>query len=212
MAPRKSTYKATGTSSATLMHPQTTPASSARAQRSVASSSKVTLDAIPPVNLPETITPGYVLKQGPARGLDEEERGRMIHEVGGEWTALTQLVGFYPRALCESITRDARDAAMQVSARLEPPITQQAQGRGQEYEREVDIVSTSRRRSRRDCMRLKRSFRTTRNTFDVPDDLEVVMVSLVEIRLISPGARIWILSAGRTSRRCRGARTPWSSR
>jgi hypothetical protein len=51
-----------------------------------------------------------------------------------------------------------------------------------------------------------------RNTFDVPDDIEVVMVSLVEIRLISPGARIWILSAGRTSRRCRGARTPWSSR
>ncbi|WWD03457.1 hypothetical protein V865_001509 [Kwoniella europaea PYCC6329] len=65
----------------------------------VASSSKHTLDAIPPADVPESITPGYVYKAITERkGLNEEERARLIHE----------LVGFQPRKLCDDISEVAR--------------------------------------------------------------------------------------------------------
>ncbi|WRT70393.1 uncharacterized protein IL334_007391 [Kwoniella shivajii] len=68
-------------------------------KKSIASSSKKTLDAIPPVDIPESITPGYTYKPlGEKKVLNEDERAKLIHE----------LVGFYPRTLCHDITEAAR--------------------------------------------------------------------------------------------------------
>ncbi|WVQ81687.1 hypothetical protein IAT38_003812 [Cryptococcus sp. DSM 104549] len=63
----------------------------------IASSSKATLD-IPPVDIPETLTPGYAYAPTVRRPLTEQERRRLVHE----------LVGFNPRILCDDITEAAR--------------------------------------------------------------------------------------------------------
>lgn len=59
----------------------------------IASSSKVTLDSIPPAGMPESLTPGYVRSVGGLEGLDEEERGKLIHEVCRAQTVL-RFAGF----------------------------------------------------------------------------------------------------------------------
>ncbi|KAK6909605.1 hypothetical protein I203_103626 [Kwoniella mangroviensis CBS 8507] len=65
----------------------------------IASSSKHTLDAIPSADVTESITADYVYKAVTERkGLNEEERSRLIHE----------LVGFQPRKLCDDISEVAR--------------------------------------------------------------------------------------------------------
>lgn len=66
MAPRKSTSRSARPSD---------PA------QPVASSSKTTLDALPPPNITESITPDYIPTTREKVVLTEDQRGRFIHEV-----------------------------------------------------------------------------------------------------------------------------------
>ncbi|WWC91543.1 uncharacterized protein L201_006489 [Kwoniella dendrophila CBS 6074] len=76
----------------------------------IASSSKHTLTSIPPVDIPESITPGYTYQPAAERkGLDEDERARLIHE----------LVGFHPRALCHDISEAARSEVYHATGSIE---------------------------------------------------------------------------------------------
>ncbi|WVR07821.1 hypothetical protein IAU60_004864 [Kwoniella sp. DSM 27419] len=79
------------------------PARSARPSRTprkpLASSSRVTINSLPPVDVPESITPDYVPTVGkPREALSEDERARLVHE----------LVGFNPRSLTGDVTEGAR--------------------------------------------------------------------------------------------------------
>lgn len=63
MAPRKSVSSRTGKPPA-------------------ASSSKTTLDSIPPADIPESLTPGYLYEPTERQPLTQEEQAKLIHEVG----------------------------------------------------------------------------------------------------------------------------------
>lgn len=116
----------------------------------IATSSKVTLDSLPLPDLPPTVTPGYVRQPEERMELDEEERGRLIHEVSGRThvaqtsylstsvgykrrTLTTQLVGLDARILVNEITENAREVltahvngieawALEVSRKMKDPL------------------------------------------------------------------------------------------
>jgi hypothetical protein len=73
MPPRKSTSRSSRPSQAAV---------SDAASQPVASSSKTTLDAIPPLSVPESITPEYVYAPPARPTLTEAERETLVHEVG----------------------------------------------------------------------------------------------------------------------------------
>jgi hypothetical protein len=50
-------------------------------QHPVASSSKITLDALPPPNIPESLTPDFQPNKRVKRSLGLEEREALVHEV-----------------------------------------------------------------------------------------------------------------------------------
>jgi kinetochore protein Mis12/MTW1 len=49
--------------------------------QTVASSSKVTLDSLPPPNIPESLTPDFQPNQRIKIPLDSKERQALVHEV-----------------------------------------------------------------------------------------------------------------------------------
>jgi hypothetical protein len=56
-------------------------ARSKQQQQPVASSSKVTLDALPPANIPENLTPDFQPNKRVKTTLVQEEREALVHEV-----------------------------------------------------------------------------------------------------------------------------------
>lgn len=83
MAPRKSTGKASASAGVNNL-----------GASSIASSSKIRLDMIPPFDVPASVTPDYAPGETSTIQLDEEDRQRLVYEVG-----LSELTGTHPRML-----------------------------------------------------------------------------------------------------------------
>jgi kinetochore protein Mis12/MTW1 len=63
------------------MPPRKSVSKSSKSSQATASSSKITLDALPPADVPESLTPGFVPNQRAKVPLVQEEREAYIHEV-----------------------------------------------------------------------------------------------------------------------------------
>ncbi|ORY28136.1 hypothetical protein BCR39DRAFT_208631 [Naematelia encephala] len=157
MPPRKSALKASRSSQAATLP-----------EKTVASSSKTTLDDIPPPSIPESVTPGYEWEERPRQPLSEEDRMQLIHE----------LVSFHPRTILDQITEAARDVIYPIVGGIEGWGEHQAEGMGEDVDRELAIGLHA----------LETLFEThvdkafdrftawcLRNAFDVPADLDVVL-------------------------------------
>ncbi|WWC71839.1 uncharacterized protein I206_105798 [Kwoniella pini CBS 10737] len=134
----------------------------------MASSSKLTLDNIPSIDVPETITPGYVYKpRKEVRRLDEDERARLIHE----------LVGFHPRTLCHDIAEAARKEIYIILDAIEN-WARNAGGNNPKYETELNtglVALETLIESHVDKAFDKFTAWVLRNAFEFSPELEVVM-------------------------------------
>lgn len=112
----------------------------------IASSSKSKLDE--PTDVPESLTPDYVPVPHAKRELDEDDRGRLIHEVRINFYSshslrsadCVQLIGFHPRTILDDFTEKARMQIYPTVGAVEGWATKMVAGKGDEYQREVDIV------------------------------------------------------------------------
>ena len=63
------------------MPPRKSASARNKQQQPIASSSKVTLDALPPPNIPENLTPDFQPNKRAKTTLVQEEREAVVHEV-----------------------------------------------------------------------------------------------------------------------------------
>ncbi|RXK39444.1 hypothetical protein M231_03277 [Tremella mesenterica] len=128
----------------------------------------MTLDEIPPLDLPQSITPGYVPVEREQVVLTEAEREQLVHE----------LVGFHPRLLCDDIANAAEDVLHRTVDGIEGWAQNVSSGQGQEVEREIDIglhALETLFESQVDRAFDKFTAWILRNPFDVPQDVQVVL-------------------------------------
>ncbi|WWC64397.1 uncharacterized protein I303_107007 [Kwoniella dejecticola CBS 10117] len=134
----------------------------------ISSSSKITLDSIPPADVPQTLTPGYVYQaKKQVKGLDEDERARLIHE----------LVGFHPRALCHDIAEAARSQVYIIVEAIEA-WARGAGGNNPKYETELNlglVALETLLESHVDKAFDRFTAWTLRNAFEFSPELEVVL-------------------------------------
>ncbi|WVW85974.1 hypothetical protein I302_108012 [Kwoniella bestiolae CBS 10118] len=135
---------------------------------SIASSSKHTLDAIHVADIPESITPQYVYRAVTERkGLNEEERVRLIHE----------LVGFQPRSLCHDISEEARKQVYVITDAIED-WARRTSGDNPKYETELTtglVALETLLESHVDKAFDKFTAWVLRNAFEFSPELEVVL-------------------------------------
>ncbi|RSH91685.1 hypothetical protein EHS25_009054 [Saitozyma podzolica] len=159
MPPRKSTSRSSRPSQAAV---------SDAASQPVASSSKTTLDAIPPLSVPESITPEYVYAPQARPTLTEAERETLVHE----------LVGFRARSLLDDISEHARKEIYNIVEAIEGWATQIIRDESDEYQRELDTgmyALETLLESHVDKAFEKFTAWVMRNPFDIPAELEPVL-------------------------------------
>ncbi|KAK8853079.1 hypothetical protein IAR55_003780 [Kwoniella newhampshirensis] len=143
------------------------PARNTKTSRaSVASSSKTTLDAIPPVEVPESITPDYVYTSRERHALSEDERAKLIHE----------LVGFNPNKLCSDIAEAARSEIYTTVAGIEEWLRPRIKTKEDENELNVGLHALETLlESHVDKAFDKFTAWVLRNAFEFSPELEVVL-------------------------------------
>ncbi|WVO12442.1 hypothetical protein L204_100041 [Cryptococcus depauperatus] len=132
----------------------------------VATSSKITLDAIPPADIPESITAGYVWEQREREPLDQEERNRFIHE----------LIGYDPKDLTKDISEAARSEVYNIVSSIENWAYAMSKDPDTEAELSTGLHALETLlESHMDNAFDKFEGWALRNPFDFPADLEVAL-------------------------------------
>lgn len=179
MAPRKSTRtsraaesapypKSARVSTAAQAQESSAADSERQAEQPTASSSKVTLDT-PPLDVPDSITWDYEPPSRTPQHLTEEDKDRLIHE----------LLKFAPFNVLHDISEHARSAIYPIVSSVEGWARAMASS-GVTSEREVDAGSHALEtllENQVDAAFDRFTAYALRNTFKVPDGVEVVMVS-----------------------------------
>ncbi|WWD19491.1 hypothetical protein CI109_103952 [Kwoniella shandongensis] len=143
------------------------PARSTKTSRaSAASSSQTTLDSIPPIEVAESITPGYVISSHERHPLDEEERAKLVHE----------LVGFNPNKLCSDIAEVARNEIYTTVAGIEEWLRPRIKTKNDENEVNIGLHALETLlESHVDKAFDKFTAWVLRNAFEFSPELEVVL-------------------------------------